>query len=282
MRKSGICLQGLGLVLLMSTACAVIAETRNKTDTLTREAKEFPGFAAAAGQKRALNIGTGPSFATEIHVDIVMNTPEAKACSEVLARAQWRQDILLALSPSAHYDNCQFDATTTYLQDQIEVAIVAGTNNNRDDALSALGRALHAIQDFYAHTNYVELAVGRFTNVSEIPVLPVWTVPGKTELQRLVASGLVSGYVWWEPQNICKSPVKTHDLLNKDAPTSASGQVIVSGWNQSQHQVARDLARRATLEFLRDAFSKPQLANVAAQCKGQIGVLLLTDNRNHE
>jgi len=282
MRKAGICLKGIGLALLISAACAVIAQTPKTSDTLTREAKAFPGFAAAPGQKRALNIGAGPSFATEIHVDMVMDTPEAKACSEVLAQAQWRQDILLAFSAKAHYDNCQFEATTTYLQEQLDAAIVAGASNNRDEALSALGRTLHAIQDFYAHTNYVELAVGRFADMSEIPVLPVWTAAGKDQLQRQVTNGLVSGYVWWESQNICKEPVKTHESLNKDEPTSASGKVIVPGRNQSQHQVARDLARRATLEFLRDAFSKPQLAGVAAQCKGQIGVLLLTDNRNHK
>src|SRR6516164_6697005 len=55
-------------------------------------APEYPGFSQVGLQQRkAIGIGSGPSFATEIHVELVENTPESMACTEILARAQWRQ-----------------------------------------------------------------------------------------------------------------------------------------------------------------------------------------------
>src|SRR5438067_2026159 len=83
-------------------------------------APDFPGFSKLSlEQRRAVGIGSGPSFATEIHVELVEKVPQSMACSEVLARAQWRQDILLALDAKAHFDNCQFEKSSTYVKELI-------------------------------------------------------------------------------------------------------------------------------------------------------------------
>jgi Heterokaryon incompatibility protein Het-C len=240
-----------------------------------RVAPEYPGFAQIQSQaRRAANVGSGPKFATEIHVGLVEKTPVALQCTEV--------DILLAFDPTAHFDNCQFAATADYVRSLFDKARSAASQNQRDESLAALGRALHAIQDFYSHTNYVELAADKYAELSDVPIQSVWTAEGKVALLKAVDAGLVSGTVAWEPRNACKAPMFSHADLNKDTPGSRSGKELVATWGRSRHQAARELAVRATFEFLRQAFALPELAPIAQQCTGQLGVLLLIDNRDHE
>jgi hypothetical protein len=246
-------------------------------------APEYPGFSQVGLQQRkAIGIGSGPSFATEIHVELVENTPESMACTEILARAQWRQDILLALDGSAHYDNCQFDSTNAYLRKVVLEAESAAKNGNRDQALAALGRALHAVQDFYSHTNYLELAEKKYKAPEDVPILAVWSDEGRSAVADQARNGLISGDVWWEPGARCQSPSHSHAELNKDTPNSPSGKQLIRAWNVTQHQAAKDLARRATLEFLRMEFAKPGMVQLGIQCKGRIGVMLMTDNRSNQ
>jgi hypothetical protein len=260
----------------------LFAQNSTSPASISHEAPEYPGFnKVRLEQRRAVGIGSGPSFATEIHVDLVENTPESLACTNILARAQWRQDILLALDAKAHFDNCQFQTTNEYLIELLMEAESAAKKNDRDQALAALGRALHAIQDFYSHTNYVELSERRFQKPDDIPIVPVWNDAGRSEIIKQAQNGLVSGNVWWEPGARCKAPARSHGELNKDTPASSSGKQMIQIWNETQHQVARDLARRATLEFLRTEFSKPELSKLGEQCKGRIGVMLMTDNRTN-
>lgn len=44
-----------------------------------------------------------------------------------------------------------------YLKEQMDLAIAKGRAGNNAQATAALGRALHAIQDFYSHSNYIDL-----------------------------------------------------------------------------------------------------------------------------
>jgi hypothetical protein len=248
-----------------------------------RTAPEYPGFLHVdKQQRRAVVVGSGPSFATEIHVDIVENLPAAIACTEVLARAQWRQDILLATVPKAHFDNCQFEAAAAYVQQELDKALVAAGKHDREEVLSAMGRALHAIQDFYSHSDYVERAAGKYPSPGETPLLKIWTPDGRKDLLGQVRQGLISGHVWWEPGNICAVPIKSHAELNKDTPESPSGKEIIQQWGLSRFQAARDLARRASLEFMRDTFAKSQMSGVAGQCQSNIGYLLVFDNRRDD
>jgi hypothetical protein len=266
----------LRMIVVWIAMLTVPAAAQQPPMRVSHEAPEYPGFSNVQ-DRRALRIT--PSFSTSIHVDLVENDPAARACTEVLAAAQWRQDILLALDATAHYDNCQFEAATDYVQRLLSEAIAAAVKNEHKAALAALGRALHGIQDFYSHTNYVELAAAQSGKPDEVDIVPVWTSAGRQQLSALVAHGLISGHVWWEPGNICAKPVRSHEDLNKDRPDSVSGREIVWAWKLSRHQAARALALQATRTFLRDAFSRKELRPVAEACNEKVGFLLLTDNR---
>lgn len=58
-----------------------------------------------------------------------------------------------------HSTSCWMEQTSLYVNDQYALAAQALAGNDPDPATAAVawGRVLHAVQDFYAHSNYVEL-----------------------------------------------------------------------------------------------------------------------------
>lgn len=60
--------------------------------------------------------------------------------------------------PEFHFDDSEFERTYTYLE-KLRSGIIQKVieGNNFADARFDLGRLTHAVQDFYAHTNYIRL-----------------------------------------------------------------------------------------------------------------------------
>ena len=56
-----------------------------------------------------------------------------------------------------HYDNSKIVASDRYLEDQRIQTLAALQNNDQPSAWAAFGRLTHTAQDFYAHSNYVDL-----------------------------------------------------------------------------------------------------------------------------
>ena len=74
---------------------------------------------------------------------------------EHITRANVAQDDLLnQLRPELHFDNCRFAEALAYIEAQHRCLAQA-----TDSALrwAAFGRLTHTAQDFYAHSNYVDL-----------------------------------------------------------------------------------------------------------------------------
>lgn len=264
----------MAVLLLLLQSSAPVAQEPSPSK---HAADDFPGFDKVV-QRAAMNVD--PRFSTSIHTNLIKNDSRAARCTEILARAQWRQDILAALVPSAHFDNCEYESSRRYILARMTEARAFGKRGATDEALAALGRALHGIQDFYSHTNYVELAANRHPSFSKVPIVQLWKDDGGEQLRSLVAGGLRSGYVWWElPLDACGTNRETHEQLSKDTASSARGKQIIKAWSLTHHQAARDLARQATNEFLRDALRSAELRSVASSCNNKVGYLLLTDNR---
>ena len=72
-----------------------------------------------------------------------------------------------------HFDNNSFEKSYAYIEEQRLLAISALQSNDPASAWSAFGRLTHTAQDFYAHSNYIELWVAR---------LPSGTVPAPEEM----------------------------------------------------------------------------------------------------
>ncbi|WP_437727617.1 hypothetical protein [Sorangium sp. So ce861] len=186
-------------------------------------------------------------------------------------------DVAFALNNAAHFDDCNFSGGAAFVaakQAEAVRALGPGLPLLDGDALAmlAFGRSLHAVQDFYAHTNWVELggdvlvdqsltAFPALTPYAAIPSTGFIVVQGvkpkrmtvtrhahapypeyaivTVRNQRKTAYGLVSGTVEYEPGNYCPPPVAmTHDELSKDK-TSLTDRT-------EQHLAAKSLAIQQT------------------------------------
>ena len=209
-----------------------------------------------------------------------------------LRRALYVQDIWHQFESKAHFDNCDFEGATGYLTELMaeagkhaeaaRAAKAAGSASAMQDAVKraffALGQALHAVQDFYAHSNYVELQIPKVKKITDVEVLTPWLASGRDRIEQLRKQGLVSGYVFWGfPQKCPASTISHHDLA-KDSATTKSGQKSVPHLqNFSQYRIAVFLAREASQLLMDDAFRRwPVLKEVNGE---NVAFEILLDRR---
>jgi len=182
-----------------------------------------------------------------------------------LRKAMYWQDTLHQFQSEAHYDNCDFDGATAYIDKLLQEvgkytmdaqsAQAKGEVSKTEEAVRkaffALGQALHAVQDFYAHSNYVEMRAKNFRSRNEIPLIEPWTDEGKKLIKNLQKDGLVSGVVWWGTPKQCKDGTLSHSELAKDSNETKSGQMkLPSLENHSQYMVALYLARKTSKDLV--------------------------------
>jgi hypothetical protein len=118
---------------------------------------------------------------------------------------------------------------------------------NRHGALVAFGRATHALADFYAHTNWIELAVGRGELPTPAPLLEAHCEPAafphelqsgyfhlRHGLQGCPRTGPPHGYAF------------CHAQLNKDSPTRGHGAERIAPDGPTLHEIAVELSVDST------------------------------------
>lgn len=69
------------------------------------------------------------------------------------------QDCIIGLlgHDEFHFDNNKFSESYAYLKSQKYLCVQAIVGNKTRKALKAFGRMCHSVQDFYAHSNYIQL-----------------------------------------------------------------------------------------------------------------------------
>jgi hypothetical protein len=147
------------------------------------------------------------------------------------------------------------------------------------NALQSMGKALHAAQDFYAHTNWVDEPAAGAVSPSNPPGL------GKTGVSPFLASstaafpaGLISGCFTALPEsafcNYSGAARVKHTNLNKDEPTTTRGAI--------NNNFAR--ARAAAVEETRRAwtyFEGRLIAVYGARRGGVMVCAMRTDNASN-
>lgn len=143
--------------------------------------------------------------------------------------------------PEYHFDDCKFNEGRDYIRSQREIIfnnLSCLKNDNPGDngqpeinrAWVALGRLIHAAQDFYAHSNYVALwlARERLRRADEDHKIPAEKID-PLDPRLLYSSGLRSGrtYFPWDYMSIFKplvplirkfAPIDSHARMNLDTP----------------------------------------------------------------
>lgn len=190
-----------------------------------------------------------------------------------LQAANVATDVEFFLVNANHFDDCNFSGGSAVVSSSQAEAVAAldpaqaGPDSDLR-AIRAFARSLHALQDFYAHTNWVELggevlidgSLGAFPSLkpySTIPSSGFVVVQGRkprhaalnrdeeaaypasavveVKLRKTRAPGLISGTVDYEEGNFCpESVAMTHEELNKDKSTNVG--------RSQQHEAAKSLA----------------------------------------
>ncbi len=85
----------------------------------------------------------------------------SKRAFEVIIAANHRIDGIftgLLGHPEYHFDDNKFEESWAYIENQHQlISKILSENDNVEKAWKAFGRLLHVVQDFYSHSNYVEL-----------------------------------------------------------------------------------------------------------------------------
>jgi len=186
-------------------------------------------------------------------------------------------DVFFFLDNRYHFDDCNFSRASRLIAADQEQAVgflnpSADTPETTFSALQAFARSLHAVQDLYSHTNWVEIeaaglvdeSLGAWSVLTPYSVLTpsnVMIVEGQPprgtrvsrdarlpypENMRVTVQrgaerwlGLVSGSVDYEPGDYCPARIRsTHEELNKDRSTDTDRTL--------QHEQAKALAMTQT------------------------------------
>jgi hypothetical protein len=97
-----------------------------------------------------------------VHIEITRNGlggSFSERALEAIIAANLNQDRLLSLigHDEYHFDGNAFDESYAYLEEQRSLTISSLKINDIPSAWSAFGRLMHTAQDFYAHSNYIDL-----------------------------------------------------------------------------------------------------------------------------
>jgi len=168
------------------------------------------------------------------------------------------------LSSERHFDNidnrqklCKLwqKGFNSYMEKALALSAPSGGAavfpKDRKGALSAFGQASHALADFYAHTNWVELNLAQGDTEKLAPLF------GPACHPEDFPSGLQSGYFniiyglkgCPNVNGVYKPPGGfgyCHETLNKDHPDKGHGAELSAPGGPSYHEIAMRLAVLAT------------------------------------
>jgi len=148
-----------------------------------------------------------------------------------------------------HFDNNRIAAALAYVEDlhaQIVELAVAGDHGSQQRA--ALGRLCHAVQDFYAHSNYVDLWLAG----QDHPVPPADTIDALIPdllnhpdlrtgtyvvLRDIVYSVPIIGALWRR----IYLPSGSHEAMNLDSPDRGwkFSYAMAAAHQRTQHEYER-------------------------------------------
>ena len=101
----------------------------------------------------------------EILSDALADCFSSRALSAI-SKANVNQDRLSGLfgHDEFHFDNSAFEKSYAYMEEQRALIVLSLKTNHATSAWAAFGRLTHTAQDFYAHSNYIDLWLSRLDN----------------------------------------------------------------------------------------------------------------------
>ena len=202
-------------------------------------------------------------------------TSGMKEAMEQISLANAEFDQKLSGSSAAHFDGENFSGGQNFVTNGKLDTEVAMVNNKVGDARKYLGQALHTLQDFYSHSNWVELGRGGPYNILGVPNNPLFDPPANLPtctdcsrdtctdcLSNLTTTALTTGYFGGEdrvkPPDVSKCSHGGKVLFFKDRSSKgAIGAGINKDTNNCNisphsylHSAAALVAEDATRKYL--------------------------------
>jgi hypothetical protein len=106
-----------------------------------------------------------------------------------------------------HFDDCEFDGAAEYIRDRYNEAMVDFALGGVWGATDAFGKALHPVQDLYAHSNWVELGY---------PLTPDNPATRRIEVRRSDLIPLNNATRWSAPRSLNGNAIRDDILLGGD------------------------------------------------------------------
>jgi outer membrane protein W len=124
-------------------------------------------------------------------------------------------------SPPTHVDSESFEAASALMRSRLKLTAISIIKGDMKAARTTFGYITHTVQDFYAHTNYVEFMPGQ-----PIDLLHLTKPRGDVTCSKnSMLNGLTSGYY---PDSSTPAKKCSHSILNKDsgAETAAGAKAL--------------------------------------------------------
>lgn len=151
----------------------------------------------------------------------------SRECFEIIIDANKRQDQIKDFFsnpyPEYHFDSNNIEQGILYINQQWDI-IRINEGVDCEEVLKAYGRLLHTIQDFYSHSNWVELYAPTVRSPDEIPLLDgdiqdlIPTPRGPHNEQ--IRSGIFKSNI----NDIFSKDPRSHRRMNKDSESSEAGK----------------------------------------------------------
>lgn len=169
---------------------------------------------------------------------------------KVAGDANWYTDVFEVGRPEAHFDNETLSAGSARLRGKIDSIIQNLADCDKKKALKEMGRALHTVQDFYSHSNWVEHWGGLHRGIYDLPDPPreLYCSP-----PDFAPGGLTTGYfslLGWVMGNQCLTTPSNkccHQDLHKD---DASRQPFFGPARAAAEEATTEFAGRVEREIL--------------------------------
>ncbi|NIO29207.1 MAG: hypothetical protein GTO29_11715 [Candidatus Latescibacteria bacterium] len=138
-------------------------------------------------------------------------------------------------------DAAAFRSGADYIQQELNAAVAAAKAGNKDDAIAALGRTMHALQDFKSHSNYIDLAPADQAMARAALYDATKPLPGALKLTGYDPAAKNPGNPRGDPY--------PHDKFAKDSPKKNKECKKKVG-NKTKYELARDSAIEESKDLL--------------------------------
>jgi len=168
---------------------------------------------------------------------------------DIILKANVKQDDLLTGQighDEYHYDNNAIAEADAYLEEQRMLTLAALQENNMLTAWAAFGRLIHTAQDFYAHSNYVDLWLSQFDGQTPPPSSEI--VPLMDEIIR--SPHLRSGKLYYPLEVLAFVPILKQFIISRLRADSHAHMHLDSAARGKRFDYATEAAvKRTRYEF---------------------------------